>query len=260
MPLDPLLAVLANPRDDAARVAFAAAVAASDPGRAALVRTQLEIAQLRRQHAKEERWEALERKADRLAQAHGARWGKGLERFVPQGSPWESAWTWRRGFVEGVKMSPRAFLDHADALFRVAPILDLVATSADGLADLLDSPFVSRLRSLSCFNLKLGDAGARALLDTPFATHLAWLDLAHNRLSDATVEALAAAQNLPVLRYVRLSGNPCADPNPTFDEGEGIVFGTLGSPRARELVAKFGPIAWLGPWPSAEAPDPEAVG
>jgi len=260
MPDPSLTRVLANPRDNAAREAFAQAVARTDPQRAELVTKQLEIARLRRKNERAENWDTLDRAADKLIHAGGTGWSNGLEKLVPQGDPWKSAWTWRRGFVEGVKLTPAAFVAQADALFRCAPILDLTATSAEGIEELFDSPFFSRLRSLSCFNLKLGDSGVAALLASPFATHLAWLDLAYNRLSDASVEALATCRTLPALRFVRLSNNPCADPNPTLDEGEGIVHGTLGSPRALQLKTKYGKLAWLGPWPSDEAPDPEAVG
>jgi hypothetical protein len=260
MPADPLLGVLSHPRDDAAREAFAATIAATDSERARLVRVQLEIARFRRQDVPAERYAAQSREADRLVRAGAARWGNGLERLVPPGDPWRSAWTWRRGFVEGVQMAPGAFLAQADALFRAAPVLDLTLTSSEGVEELFDSPFLARLRSLSCFNLKLGEARVAALVASPFATSLLWLDLGFNRLGDDAIEALVTAPTLASLRYVRLLGNPGEDPNPTDDEGEGIVHGTLGSPRAVELRKRHGAIRCLGRWTSADPPDPEALG
>ena len=58
----------------------------------------------------------------------------------------------------------------------------------------------------------------------------------------------------------RTASGQAWDPNPTDDEGEGIVHGTMGSPRAVELRERHGDLPALGRWTSSEPPDPEAVG
>ena len=249
---DPLVAVLRSPRDDAPREAFAAAVARTDPPRAEFVRTQLEIARSRRSFHPYDA--AAAARAMGLASQHGRRWAAEVEPFLA------GRFQFRRGFVEEVRMSPALFVERADALFRVAPVLDLVAASSDGLADLLDSPFASRLRSLSLFDLRLADDVASLLAESPFLTTLAWLDLRHNRLTDRGIDRLAAAKNLPALRFCALSDNVGEDPNPRGDDDEGGRRGLKRTWAGVRVEKQFGKLPWLGRFSSDDGPDPEAVG
>jgi hypothetical protein len=248
---DPLLLVLRAPRDDAPREAFAASVADVDPDRAEFIRTQLDIARSRRAGRPYDA--AASARAMALAARHGRRWAADV-------SPLAGRFQFRRGFVEEVHLSPAVFVERADALFRAAPVLDLVATSADGLADLLDSPFAARLRSLSLFDLRLGDELASMLADSPFLTGLAWLDLRHNRLTDRAIDRLAGAKNLPSLRFCALSDNAGEDPNPRGDDDEGGRRGLKRTWAGVRVEKQFGKLPWLGRFTSDDGPDPEAVG
>lgn len=253
-------AVLANPWADEPRQRFADAVEASDPDRAKFVRAQLAVAEQRRRagvRRKPIETEALG--ASLAGLKNGVKWSGGVGPLLSFDGSNGAPWRYRRGFVEEVKLPTPHFLRVASSLYGRAPILDLVLTDVKAhAAALFASPHLARIRSLDLSNNQLGDAQIQLLARSPHLSRLRWLSLYFNDVGDPGVECLAAAKDrLPALRFVRLDSNPCGDPNPYLDEADGRTYGLIRSSVEEELVAKFGPISWIGDNPSSESPDPE---
>jgi hypothetical protein len=255
-----LAAVLADPWGDAPRERFADEVQGVDPERAAFIRDQLDIVRQRRAagvRRKDIESDALG--ASLAGLANGERWSNGILPLFGPPSPGTKPWRYRRGFVEEVTLPAAHFLKIASALYARAPILDLVLKDVRPVAaQLFASPHLSRIRSLSLANSGLGDAELGILTHSRHLGRLRWLSLYFNAITDEGVEALARAKSaLPALRFVRLDGNPCRDPNPWVEEEDGRVYGVHPSARGEELMERHGSLPWIGENPSSEAPDPE---
>lgn len=256
-------AVIADPWADRPREYYADAVEASDPRRAAFIRDQLDIARARRDAGVRRR--SIE--SDALGAglpglAHGAAWSGGIAPLLGYDGKGSAPWRFRRGFVEEVKLPAPHFLRVAPSLYARAPVLDLVLTDVKAsAAALFASPHLARIRSLDLANGGLGDAEVQLLARSKHLGKLRWLSLYFNRVSDAGVEAIAAARaTLPELRFVRLDGNPCKDPNPAVDEEDGRAYGVSPSAAGAELRARHGALRWMGDNPSGDPPDPETFG
>ncbi|MBI3271701.1 MAG: hypothetical protein HYZ53_22105 [Planctomycetes bacterium] len=253
-------AVVLEPRADAPREAFAAAVAATDPPRAELVLAQLEVARRRRAGERYDALAPLLARAMALCAAHGRRWAAAIDPLLTPAPPYAPRFQFRRGFVEEVRTSSGAFLASADRLFGAAPILDLVITSLDGAAaEFFACRWLAKLRSLSFFNAGLTDRDAEALATSPVLGRLAWLDLRSNRLTDRGIDAIGATECLAGLRWCGLAHNRGKDPNPLGDEDESGRRGVRRTEAGVRLVRQFGPLPWLGRFTSADPPDPEAL-
>ena len=252
-------AVLANPWADEPRERFAEKVEATDPDRAKFVRAQLAVAEARRRAGV--RKKAVESEALAASFAglkNGVAWSGGVGPLLGFDGSNGAPFRYRRGFVEEATLSAPHFLKVASALFARAPILDLVLRDVKGhAAALFASPHLARIRSLDLSDNKLGDAEIAILARSPHLSRLRWLSLYFNSVSDTGVEALAASATLPALRFVRFDSNPCGDPNPYVDEEDGRTYGLIPSSVGEDLVAKHGPIAWIGDNPSELPPDPE---
>ena len=256
--------VLRSPRADLPRLRFAAVVGTSDPLRAALVTAQLAAARLRRRGTVigadlDARIAKLLANRDRVE-----RWSAGVDAIVAW-RPGTSCMTTRhlelrRGFVEGICVTARQFVDNAEAIFGLAPIIDLgVTVLGEASAELFASPYLAQLRSLCLYNTGATDEDVRRLADAPQLARLAYLDLGFCQITDAGLEALCRSKHLQGLRYVRVSSNPCADPNPSFDEQDGRRYGLLPTARAMDLREKFGSLSWLEDrYTSEEPPSVEA--
>lgn len=118
-----LAAILATPRDDLPRLAFADWLEErGESPRAAFIRLQCEA----RRHAPhtDRRFE-LERQADDLMREHVAEWmGEWAGRVIN--------WEFRRGFVHSVRLTDDAFLNQGDALFRWEPVERFTFINANG--------------------------------------------------------------------------------------------------------------------------------
>lgn len=254
-----LSAVLADPWSDRPRDYFADDVEPADPARAAFVRAQIAVAWARREAGV--RRVAVERAALAASVpgvAHGNEWSGGIAPLCGWRGKGAAPWRFRRGFVEEVRLPAALFLKVAAALYARAPVLDLVLTGVvDVLPALVRSPHLERLRSLDLSGNRLTDADVERLVSARLP-RLRWLSLYHNRLTDAGVDRIAAARDhLPHLRFVRLDGNPCGDPNPVVDEEGGRAYGLVRSSVEAELRERHGALPWLGDNPSADPPDPE---
>lgn len=234
-------AVVAAPDDEAPRIAYATAIAATDPERAEFIQAQLELARAWR--AEQPGPAEAARRAQILEHAHGRRWAEGLPATV-------ESYGFRRGFVEDVGMDAAAFLDAAPALFLRAPILHLTLKNVAPVSRrLFASPALTQIVSLSLVENDLGDDDIAALAASPYVGHLRWLDLDFNRVGERGLEALAASDKLPRLGYVCLGHNPVDDPTPRHADEY-----SSDTPAARELQRKYGPRRWLSTKPPREWP------
>ena len=243
--LEPLHAeILRNPDSDAARAAYADAIAATDPSRAELIRVQLQLIQsLRANGPLLDRSNGYDRERQLLG-THKDAWIKRVA-GVP-GVKWAGL---MRGFPEHVRMSARDFLDQGARLYGLAPIRHLSLDDVKPHArEVFDSPLLARIRTLSLRKQQLGDDEARLLADSHQVRGLRWLDLAANAIGRAGLEALVASANLPELRVLDFAGNAAHDPTPQVGETDidsGEVLRLEITPEARALETRFGKRAWL---------------
>ena len=111
---------------------------------------------------------------------------------------------WRRGFVEGMSLSGRAFVSLGPWVMCQTPLRDVRLVAVQPyLGELAAVPHLARLRTLDLRGNRVGPAGLATLLASP---HLAVesLNLACNNLTAADVPTLPP---LPTLRRLDLSGN-----------------------------------------------------
>jgi uncharacterized protein (TIGR02996 family) len=229
--------ILANPEDDAPRLAYAARLAKEgDATRAKFIRLQVEVAPhvppgighfLMWYHPyAEPHYRALE-----LLRVHGERWGKDLPRWVK----WS---VYERGFVANIACKASDWLRHGAELVRRVPLqrlylihtgrrlaevaacpalehlvelgLDGNRLDLDGLRALVESPHLPRLTKLKLSRNKLPPEAGDILAASRWP-RLAELDLADNQLGDAGVEALVKARQLGQLVRLNLGSNRIRD-------------------------------------------------
>ncbi len=242
-------AVVQAPEDDAPRIAYAEAIASTDPDRAELIRLQVALARWRRAHEDPpERLDASLR-ARILLDRHQPAWEADVRPLV-------AGCAFLRGFVELVELDAGRFLATAPELYRRAPILHLVLTGVKPVAaELFASPRLARIASLTLLRNRLDDTDVEELARSPHLGRLRWLDLGLNSVGAGGLEAVAASDRLPLLGYLGFSGNLVADPTPRHaDEYDRT------SPAAEALQDRHGRRDWLdarprGTWP----PDRDAV-
>jgi uncharacterized protein (TIGR02996 family) len=233
-------AVLENPDSDAPRLAYADAVARTDPARADLIRMQLEISRMRRDEANPA---ILDGRVRTLLKKHKDAWAKDLAGV--RGVKWIG---FERGFPEHVHMSARDFVDHGAGLFARARIrhLDLLEVKPHA-AELFRSPLLGRIHTLWLWRADVGDDEVLALAASPHLGNLRWLDLSGNRISEAGLEALAASTNLPALQVLFFADNLVPDPTPQVGESDwnGAASWRYVTPTAQGLEARFDRKPWL---------------
>jgi uncharacterized protein (TIGR02996 family) len=193
-------AILANPADDVVRLAYADWLEENGHvKRSEFIRLQIRIACVSENDAALP--ELRERQAE-LLNAHGSEWARALAEC-------EVGSVFCRGFVERIKLSGEAFAEHADELFRLAPIrgVELVA----GLEAFLASPHSARVRELYLWYNGLREAGTVALAGSPYLSNLTTLVLWGNGIGDGGARALAGSPNLASLRTLDLWNNGIGD-------------------------------------------------
>ncbi len=205
-----MTAVLEAPDDDTPRLVFADWLdergTDDDRARAALIR-----AQCRLEHepiGRERR--TLERAVKALLKANAARWARPLS-AARIGHTYE----FRRGFLDGLTISPTAFVRSGKELFERAPMIRSVRfpNAANELRALAASPFLARLASadltLMCTCGRCGiDAELRNLFKSKHAKGLRHLNVSRDRIDVDGVRALARSAVLANLTSLDLSGNP----------------------------------------------------
>jgi uncharacterized protein (TIGR02996 family) len=119
-----LEAVIANPDDDAPRLAYADWLESKSDPRAEFIRAQLELASTAKGLDPNEaplplilHRKALKARQEELLDQHGRVWLASLPQL---------SWGWSRGFVEGVTLigeePAKQFLAEAEAIFRLVPL------------------------------------------------------------------------------------------------------------------------------------------
>jgi uncharacterized protein (TIGR02996 family) len=231
-------AVLAAPSDDAPRRALAAFYDAKGDPHGELIRVQLELADPAIVGTAGEG--KLLIREDQLLKAHGRAWAAPLSDLI-------AGHKFIRGLIGQVTLSLDRFLDAAPTLFAAAPIQHLNLTPPrTRFAELLRSPHLGRLISLSFDRIGLDDEDARAIAAAEAMRTLRWLSLARNKIGRPGVEALAASPWLARLAVLDLFKNPCDPiPRPAARELDGRVTAIDRPAIADELVATFGPRPWL---------------
>lgn len=200
-------AILARPADDGPRLVLADYLdEAGDPHRADLVRVQVALARLPREHPR--RAELADRQAD-LLRRHAARWAEPLADLV-------AGVEFRRGIPEAVSVDTAVFLSRGDELFRrtrTGPggksyvrrvrLLD----PARAVADLARCPHLGQVPELDLSLGELGNGGVNVLARSPHLAGVRSLDLGRNELDDAGVRVLARSPALANLRCLTLNDN-----------------------------------------------------
>src|SRR3954466_9886952 len=161
-PLEALhAAVIAAPDDEDARLAYAQAVAATDPERAELIRLQIDLTGWRRARIAPPEMTAADQRVQVLLERHGHRWSADV-------APLVDGVAFFRGFVEQVQLDASRFLSTAPRLYQTAPILHLDLTGVKPVAEeLFASPLLDRIHTLELMRNELGDAEAQLIATSP---------------------------------------------------------------------------------------------
>jgi uncharacterized protein (TIGR02996 family) len=220
--------ICASPDADEPRLHFADWLEKhGDPSRAEYIRLQVE---LEGKALKPTTWLKLKGRVEKLEAAHKATWVSQLPKL--DGIIWFE--DFRRGFPWSIAArSCASFRDHADTIFRTAPIrsLDLLGSpETKRLAAMPDlsrltrlifeklrlapkdaeaiatSPHLSGLEALHASRNRLGDKGATALARSPYLKNLITLDI-----GPSGIGALAQSPNLASIRDLALAGNEIGD-------------------------------------------------
>jgi uncharacterized protein (TIGR02996 family) len=206
-----LTAILAAPDDDTPRLVFADWLdergTDDDKARAALIRTQC-AAELLPPGSPERR--RLDRQASAIVKANEKRWLKDL-----RAGKFGTDYKFRRGFLDGVSMSPTKFIKRGGDLLTLAPTLRSVRFpyAANEVTELAASPFLARIASadltLMCTCGFCGiDEELRDLFKSKHAHNLRALNISRDRVDAEVVGALVRSPNLANLTELDLSDNP----------------------------------------------------
>lgn len=230
----PIAAVLAAPNDLAPRRAYADAVRAGDPDRAALIDHQLAIRQARRSGASAA--QADESAARDLVRRFGASW------CGPVRSVADEFWYWG-GFVEEIRVTGARLGEVAGVMRRFAPVRMLTVTGLrDHLPALLNEPAFAQLVALDVGENGLQDADVAAIAAAPALRGLAVLRIAGNLACG--YDALRALVQLPALRFVNADDTLMPLRISTLDAVSGQV--DLGYTAAQgNMEAELGALPWL---------------
>jgi uncharacterized protein (TIGR02996 family) len=188
-----------NPDDDTPRLVYADWLDEhGQPERAEFIRAQVELAC--RVSDSPHRRRLAARAAELLAR-HAERW------LGPLGSLL-SEWRFRRGFLDRLTISARNLLEHAEALFRTAPIRRLRLTGAEGDSQFLTAfPSWVSLTSLDLIANGLPETLVSAIPATPALQGLSRLVLCFNALTDEVVAPLCKHPFYESLESLQLDGN-----------------------------------------------------
>jgi uncharacterized protein (TIGR02996 family) len=196
-------AIHEQPDDDLPRLAFAdwcEEQGAGGAARAEFIRTQIEHARL---SPYDPRRHLLHKREEELLAAHRSEWlGKWADFDIE----------FRRGFGERVRLGVRQFMDHAEELFRFAPIqhMQLLRVNQTRLpmSEVAAHPCFARLQGLSLRGSTIGDDRLAELLKKATLDRLEVLDLTGADARDKTFKVLRSAE-LPCLHALHLANNYC---------------------------------------------------
>ena len=164
--------------------------------------------------------------------------------------PWIRTYQRDRGFVTMVAMDGQTFMDHGSEVFSRAPIQHLDLLNAKPVfAEIVGSPLLARVQTLTLENNDLGDHEAQLLGASPHVRRLLSLDLSRNRIGLPGLEAIAASPNLQALRIFVFDHNVVENPVSQWssDGVSGLThYEGAGSTQAL-LEKKYGTRQWMHP-------------
>jgi uncharacterized protein (TIGR02996 family) len=165
--------------------------------RAEFIRVQVELGRLAEDD--ERRW-ALEARQAELLRAHGKHWAGPVRHLVKH-------YEFRRGFVEHVSLRAARFLEHADTLFRLAPVRSIrLAGAEEVVSDLTRCPHLARLAGLDLRHSNLDAHQFQTLFRSPQLAGLRTLNLCGTPLcNSAGARVVAACERLAELTELDLS-------------------------------------------------------
>lgn len=237
-----LAAITTDPEDDAARLAFAEYIQASEPDRSQFIEDQVELTRERRQRRG---WAT--REAHPLMAQHEDEWANIIAAFATR-------WTFDRGFITSICIDPYLFLEHGAWLFANAPIrLVELTPPMEGpfpMAKLAESPLLSRLDGLSLHDETIGQQDLEQLAASPHLDRLLILASVHLEIDSAIYETLARNPQLRKALGVRLSHETF--PGQSYEatgardaNDRAIHAWTDLTPEGRALEARHGYLPWL---------------
>lgn len=188
-----LAAVVANPADDAPRLAYADWLERAGPSpRAELIRLQCDIA-------------TKQQRVDALLTEHGREWAAPYDRRHVRVT------AFRRGFPEEFRVGwpPRCFLDAADFLAATTPVAALEFPEIDDadLALVANSPACRNLTKLCIERGGFGEPGLRAVCRSPILKGLTELAIGSLDVGHAGIDSLVHAPFIKNLERLTVLGD-----------------------------------------------------
>lgn len=202
-----LRAVLAVPDDIVLRLAFADWFEENgDAERGEFIRVQCRLAALTRVTNE---WHQLYDRARELLSANRERWVAAFPALRDRAVKVEERWEFHRGFVEGVTLSARSFLDHGEAIFQLAPVRRVRITAVQRhLPSVLRSPLLPRVRDLQLTDVRFTWANIRQLAQTQALSQVQGLYLGSSGIGGEAAEELFSSPFLGNLRDLNLAFSP----------------------------------------------------
>jgi uncharacterized protein (TIGR02996 family) len=194
--------ILANPDDDAPRLAYADWLKKNgDPDRAELIRVQCKRAQLEEDDPAGER---LMKKEKSLLKKHEQRWKAELPEWAQVGV------RFRRGFVGELILDVDTFVQRGGELLQITSMdsLELGQTEVTDrqLKALAECPYTACLTELKLWFNGITDKGIKALAASPYISKLRTLRLSSTYAGDEGLKALAASEHLSALTTLDIGG------------------------------------------------------
>lgn len=196
-------AIIANPREDTPRLAFADwCDEHGEPDRARFIRLQYEIDKLPPIGAKAAK---AKKEEEALLKKHGKQWAGEIAEMV-------GFYRFRRGFVEMIRVTATDFIKHGDRLFDLAPLREVYFDKlTDRTAVLAAQPAFGRIETVG-FSSHIMDqvhyhGRLEALLASPYLATVRGLNFRMSSLDYKDVERIVACPYLKALRHLDLSTN-----------------------------------------------------
>jgi uncharacterized protein (TIGR02996 family) len=203
-----LRAVCDDPDDDTPRLIYADWLEERGDPRGEFIRVQCELA--RTQTPTPRHLELLEREKQLLA-GYRWEWDLPLRRLYTN-------FTFRRGFIETVRLQTTDFLKHADEIFTSTPLRGLrLSLPGPHISAVVRVPWLERLRLLdlgrnrpSGYGGAMSDAGVRLLAACSYVRNVTELLLEYHDIHNGGAIALAGSRHLGQLTTLRLTHNRVA--------------------------------------------------
>jgi uncharacterized protein (TIGR02996 family) len=193
-----LSAILEFPHDDEPRLAYAEWLDDRDNPRGELIRLQCHLERIALSDPLRLVLETRERE---LLGDHEDEW-------LGQLAPLVDWAVFRRGFADEIAVSAKVFIEHAETIFRLAPIRQVHLRGAERrMVELAGLAQLRRVTHLDLSDNFLRDPGVRTLASSPYLNHLEGLNLSSTGVGDGGACGLASARSLTGIRELYLCDN-----------------------------------------------------